>query len=113
MWTEDRERKWEVDDVIVPIQRESVQEGCLLGGGGLWWMVFYGVHDVRGVKGGFRKQRRRSGFIGVGFSGLILCCFYSKQRDQNREVGMYSGWWVCKGSRDSVQLQLLRVENNI
>ena len=26
---------------------------------------------------------------------------------------MYSGWWVCIGSRDSVQLQLLRVENNI
>ena len=109
MWTEDRERKWEVDDVIVPIQRESVQEGCFLGG----VMVFYGVHDVRGVKGGFRKQRRRSGFIGVGFSGLILCCFYLKQRDQNREVGMYSGWWVCIGSRDSVQRQLLRVENNI
>ena len=34
MWTEDRERKWEVDDVIVPIQRESVQEGCFGGGGG-------------------------------------------------------------------------------
>ena len=27
MWTEDRERKWGVEDVIVPIQRESVQEG--------------------------------------------------------------------------------------
>ena len=110
MWTEDRERKWEVDDVIVPIQRESVQEGCF---GGIRWMVFYGVHDVRWVRGGFREQRRRSGFIGVGFSGLILCCFYSKQRDQNREVGMHSGWWVCIGSRDSVQLQLLRVQNNI
>ena len=39
MWTEDRERKWEVDDVIVPIQRESVQEACFGGGnvdGVLW-----------------------------------------------------------------------------
>ena len=71
----------------------------------------------RGVGGGgVNKQRLRSGFIGGGFSGLILCCFYSKQRDQNTEVdcwGMHSGWWVCIGSGDSVQLQLLRFENNI
>ena len=78
MWTEDRERKREVDDVIVPIQRESVQEGCF-GGGGVMWMVFYGVHDVRGVRGGFRKQRRRSGFIGVGFSGLILLFLFKTE----------------------------------
>ena len=50
MWTEDRERKWGLDNVIVPTQRESIQEGFFLGGG--VWMVFYGVHDVRGVKGG-------------------------------------------------------------
>ena len=40
MWTEDRERKWEVDDVIVPIQRESVQGRLFLGGGnvdGVLW----------------------------------------------------------------------------
>ena len=47
MWTENRERKWGVDNVIVPIQQESIQEGCSFGGG--LWMVFYGVRDVRGI----------------------------------------------------------------
>ena len=109
VWTEDREWKWGVDNVIVPIQRESIQEGCFGGG-----RVFYGVHDVRGF-GGVNKQRLRSGFIWGGFSGLVLCCFYSKQFDQNKEVdcwGRHSGWWVCIGSGDSAQLQLLRFENN-
>ena len=66
-------------------------------------MVFYGVDVVRGIGGGgaFNKQRLRSGFIGGGLSGLILCCFYSNQRGQNKELdfsGMHSEWWVCKGS---------------
>ena len=34
--------------------------------------------DVRGIRGGLIKQRRRSGFIGGGLSGLILCCFLSQ-----------------------------------
>ena len=66
-----------------------------------------------GVRGGFIEPRLRSGFIGGGFSGLILCCFYSKLRDENKEGGMHSGWWVCIGSGDSAQLQLLRVAINI
>ena len=37
----------EVDNVIVPIQQESIQEGCFLGG---LWMVFYGVRVVRGIR---------------------------------------------------------------
>ena len=38
MWTEDREMKWGVDDVIVPIRWESVQEGFLGGEGGWCFM---------------------------------------------------------------------------
>ena len=29
-------------------------------------------------------QKLRSGFVGGGFSGLTLCCFYSKLRNQKR-----------------------------
>ena len=43
-------------------------------------MVFYGVDDVRGIRGGVNKQMLRSGCIGGGLSGLILCCFCSNQR---------------------------------
>ena len=78
-------------------------------------MVFYGVQDVRGVRGGgvVIRQRLRSGFIRGRSSELILCCFLSKQRDQNKEGGctmdggcVYAAETVCK-------MQLLRVENNI
>ena len=86
MWTEDRERKWGVDNVIVPNTTGKYTRRLFFCWGG-GWMVFYGVHDVREIKGGVNKQRLRSGFIGGGFSGLILCCLYSKQRDQNKEGG--------------------------
>ena len=87
------------------------EEGCFWGAECGW--CFMGFTMLGGLGGGVNKQRLGSGFIGGGLSGLILCCFYSKQRDQNKEGGMHSGCWVCIGSGDSMQLQLLRVENNI
>ena len=92
--------KWGVDDVTVPIRWESVQEG-FLGGEGGWCFMGLTLFGGQGGGGAFNKQRLRSGFIGGGLSGLILCCFYSNQRGQNKELdcsGMHSGWWVCKAA---------------
>ena len=93
MWTEDRERKWEVDDIIVPMQREM--GFTMLGGLG-------GFHKTKAQKWIYRGRVFRV--------NIVLLLF--KTERQNKEGGMHSGWWVCIGSGDSVQLQLLRAENN-
>ena len=50
-------------------------------------MVFYGVHDVRGFRGGLIKAQKWMYRERVFRVNIVLFLF--KQRDQNKEGGMH------------------------